>query len=191
MIVVKIGGSLYASPYLKKWCDRLANIHQQSVVIVPGGGPFADQVRDADNKWKLSEAVAHEMAVMGMQQFGCLLAYLNNNLKVIETVKSIFSADAMIWLPYNDVVSECDYPKNWQTTSDSLALWLACKLSANHLCLVKSTQIDNKPTNQLIDSSLVDNYFSIAAKNYSGQIHFYCASQSNNFLKDVNNGKFN
>jgi len=191
VIIVKLGGSLYASPHLKEWCDQLASIHQQSVVIVPGGGPFADQVRDADSIWKLSDAVAHNMAVMGMQQFGCLLAHLNTDLKVIETINSISSTGAMVWLPYNDVVAECDYPKDWRTTSDSLALWLACKLSANHLCLIKSAKIDCKSTHQLIDSDLVDNYFPIAANNYSGQVHFYHASQSTNFLKDINNGKFN
>ena len=191
MIIVKIGGSLYSSPHLKAWCDQLASIHQQSIVIVPGGGPFADQIREVDNKWKLSDTLAHNMAVMSMQQFGCLLANVNKKLKIIDTINSISGTGAMLWLPYNDVVTECDYPENWQTTSDSLALWLACKSSANHLCLVKSAEIDDKSTDQLIDSDLVDSYFSTAAKNYSGQIHFYHASQSNHFLKDINNGKFN
>ncbi|MFK7794218.1 MAG: uridylate kinase [Gammaproteobacteria bacterium] len=190
MIIVKIGGSLYASSYLKQWCDRLASTHQQPIVIVPGGGPFADQVREVDHKWELSDTLAHEMAVMGMQQYGCLLTHINQELKVIETINSISDIGAMVWLPYNDVVAECDYPKNWQTTSDSLALWLACKISANHLCLIKSAEIDDKSTDELINSNLVDDYFPIAIKNYSGKTHFYHASQSNNFSQDIKNGKF-
>tara|TARA_R110002096_G_scaffold10092_7_gene39116 strand:+ start:497 stop:1072 length:576 start_codon:yes stop_codon:yes gene_type:complete len=191
VIIVKIGGSLYASPHLKEWCDQLARIHQQTLVIVPGGGPFADQVRAANKQWNLSDAVAHDMAVMAMQQYGCLLANLNGSLKVANSFKDIQDTGSTIWLPYSDVISECDYPKNWQTTSDSLALWLACKLSANHLCLVKSCEVDDSLIQQLADSEQVDGYFSTAARKFLGQTHFYHASQSTKFLNDVNNGKFN
>jgi aspartokinase-like uncharacterized kinase len=191
VIIVKIGGSLYASPHLKEWCEQLAEIHQQPIVIVPGGGPFTDQVRDADQKWKLSDAVAHNMAVMGMQQFGLLISSINNNIKPLETLNNIASENPVVWLPYKDVLADCGYPKNWQTTSDSLALWLACKLSADHLCLVKSAKVDNQSTEELASADIVDNYFSIAADNYSGSIHFYHASQATHFIKDLNNGKFN
>ena len=89
MIIVKVGGSLYASPYLKQWCDQLASIHQQPIIIVPGGGPFADQVRDVDQQWNLSEVVAHNMAVMGMQQFGLLISAINKNIEPLDTIKKI------------------------------------------------------------------------------------------------------
>jgi aspartokinase-like uncharacterized kinase len=48
MQVVKIGGSLYDTPELKKWLKQLAKAAKDdSIIIVPGGGPFADTVRDA------------------------------------------------------------------------------------------------------------------------------------------------
>ena len=191
MIIVKVGGSLYASPYLKQWCDQLASIHPQPIIIVPGGGPFADQVRDVDQQWNLSEVVAHNMAVMGMQQFGLLISAINKNIEPLDTIKKITNETPVVWLPYQDVLTDCDYPKNWHTTSDSLALWLACNLSANHLCLVKSATIDDQSTQQLMSSDLVDNYFSTAVGNYSGHVHFYHASDSSHFVKDINNGKFN
>ena len=190
MLIVKIGGSLYQSPHLKEWCDQLADIHQQPIIIVPGGGPFADQVRDADQQWNLSDMVAHDMAVMGMQQFGLLISDINNNIKPLNTIHKITAESPVVWLPYQDVQRECDYPKNWQTTSDSLALWLSCQLSADHLCLVKSANIEDKSINQLIDTDLVDKYFTLAAKRYSGSIHFFHASQATHFVKDINNGKF-
>ena len=190
MIVIKIGGSLYSSDHLKEWCDQLANI-QQPIIIVPGGGPFTDQVREADNKWKLSDSTAHYMAVMGMQQFGCLLININNKLLPLESVNNYFTDESHVWMPYQDILKECIYPKNWQTTSDSLAVWLACKLSASHLCLVKSAQIDSYSIDQIVSSELVDNYFSVAAKSYAGKIHFYHASQSNDFITNIHNGKFN
>ncbi|MDW3094949.1 MAG: amino acid kinase [Gammaproteobacteria bacterium] len=190
MIIIKIGGSLYSSSYLKEWCDQLAGI-KVPIIIVPGGGPFADQVRDVDNKWHLSDNTAHNMAVMGMQQFGCLLININNKLSPLESSNNLFADKPYVWLPYQDLSTECDYPRNWQITSDSLAVWLACKMSASHLCLVKSAQIDIYSTDQYISTELVDSYFSDATKNYSGQIHFYHASQSQHFISDINNGKFN
>lgn len=190
MIILKIGGSLYSSSYLKEWCDRLANI-KSPIIIVPGGGPFADQVREVEKKWNLSDSIAHKMAIMGMQQFGSLLININNKLLPLESANNDFTDMPHVWMPYQDILTECDYPKNWQTTSDSLAVWLASKLSADHLCLVKSAQIDSSLIDRYDSSELVDNYFSVAVKSYAGQIHFYHASQSNDFITNINNGKFN
>ncbi|MFK8027725.1 MAG: aspartate/glutamate/uridylate kinase [Gammaproteobacteria bacterium] len=190
MVIVKLGGSLYSSPYLKEWCDQIASIHQRAVLIVPGGGPFADQVRDADAQWKLSEIISHKMAVMGMQQFGQLLLNINKKLKSLASIKDEINVGAGVWLPYQDVVDYCDYPTNWQTTSDSLALWLAGELSSSHLCLVKSANVIDMPSEQLINSDVVDDYFSIALKKFSGNVHFYHSTQANIFANDINNGKF-
>ena len=66
----------------------------------------------------------------------------------------------------------------------------AQQLSADHLCLVKSAQIDNKTTEQLVSSDLVDDYFSIAKDNFLGQIHFYHSSSSKKFMEDLHNEKF-
>lgn len=190
MVIVKLGGSLYLSPYLKTWCDQIARIHSDTVIIVPGGGPFADQVRDADAQWNLSKAISHKMAVMGMQQFGLLMLNFNKNLKSIESIKGEINLGAGVWMPYKDVVEYCDYPANWQTTSDSLALWLADELTASHLCIVKSANVLDVSPEQIVESDVVDDNFSIAVKEFSGSVHFYHSSQADLFANDVNNGKF-
>ncbi len=190
MIVVKIGGSLYSSPHLQEWADDLASVRQQSIVIVPGGGPFTKQVRDADAKWNLTDDIAHHMAVLGMQQFGYLLTSLNANITPAESLTDIAKNGVYVWLPSIDIRADCNYPNNWQITSDSLALWLACQISADHLCLVKSAQINNKSAEQLVGSDLVDDYFSTAKDNFLGQIHFYHSSLSKKFMEDLHNEKF-
>lgn len=190
MIIVKLGGSLYASAELKLWCDYLANTQQLQVIIVPGGGPFADQVRHASSQWNLSELNAHKMAMLAMQQYGLLISNLNTNLIPIDSYEDINSHTHCVWMPFRDVLNECDYPENWQTSSDSLALWLANKLSVKHLCIVKSAQIEDKSNSQLIHSNIVDEYFPVAAKKYLGSIHFYCVSQFKKFLNDIHHGKF-
>ena len=45
MWVVKIGGSLSHDPALREWLTQLWEVGGGRVVIVPGGGDFADTVR--------------------------------------------------------------------------------------------------------------------------------------------------
>ena len=47
---------------------------RQRIVVVPGGGPFADQVRRFDSTHALSPTAAHWMAVLGMDQYAFALA---------------------------------------------------------------------------------------------------------------------
>ena len=194
MIIVKIGGSLYSSPQLKEWIDQLALVDGHTIVIVPGGGPFADQVRDAASQWDLSEQCSHHMAVLAMQQFALMLVGLNENLHLVDTCKDIHSENnkgrVMVWSPYKEVSNSCDYPKNWQVTSDSLAIWLASKLSATHMCLIKSAPIDGFTHEELLASDVVDNYFATAMNNYSGHVHFYHVSQTIKFMEDLKHDRF-
>ena len=67
--VVKLGGSLQGSPNLRRWLKVIA-ASAAPVVIVPGGGPFADEVRLAQKRLKFSDAVAHHMALLAMEQYG-------------------------------------------------------------------------------------------------------------------------
>ena len=180
MIVVKIGGSLYHSACLTDWLTAIAKI-MQTAVIVPGGGPFADQVRQAGKKWALSSSCAHDMAVLAMQQYGHMLVGLNSNLQLVKSCRDVqnkgSASNAMVWAPYEDIVHASDIEKNWQTTSDSLALWLAIKLSADRLCLVKSAEVDGLSMQQIIEYEIVDHNFQTLLPRYAGQVHFYHASQ--------------
>ena len=194
MIVLKIGGSLYQSDSLNDWLAKLEDSLSKPVVIVPGGGPFADQVRDATIKWQLSNQCGHDMAVMGMQQFAHLMQGLNNKLKLVSSLQEILQISnhhrAIIWAPYEEVVRADDIEKDWQTTSDSLAAWLASKLAASHLCLVKSASVANKSLSQLIDSGVVDKNFNNYLDDCSSKLHFYHATEANKFIEHLLNGHF-
>ena len=80
--------------------------------------------------------------------------------------------------------------KDWQTTSDSLALWLAAKLSARHLCLVKSADVNGKSIKELMDQEIVDNHFEKYLQKYSGQVHFYQSTGVKHFIQDLDKGVF-
>ena len=73
MWVVKIGGSLSRDPLLKEWLQHLSEFGGGRVVIVPGGGGFADQAREHQAVWRFDDVAAHNMAVLGMAQYALMM----------------------------------------------------------------------------------------------------------------------
>lgn len=133
MIVVKLGGSLYKTTELALWMQALTLYSNVSpIVIVPGGGPFSDQVRNAQQQHHLSDKTAHHMALIAMKQFGLLLADIESNARLISTHEHVTSP-LSIWLPDDNLLTEPCLPHTWDLTSDSIALWLASKLAAHVL----------------------------------------------------------
>jgi aspartokinase-like uncharacterized kinase len=147
--VVKLGGSLHGSRHLRAWVEAVAAA-ALPIVIVPGGGPFADQVRIAQRRLKLSDAVAHRMALLAMEQFGLALTSLNGKLRPAsrrtEILDCLRRRQVPVWMPTAMVVGRPDIPESWDVTSDSLALLLAKRLRARGLLLVKSARLPDKPT---------------------------------------------
>ena len=73
--VVKLGGGVLANA---ECFDAVlaaigAAARQQALLVVPGGGPFADAVRDVDRRFELSDDAAHWMAVLAMDQYAHLV----------------------------------------------------------------------------------------------------------------------
>ena len=142
MWVVKIGGSLLGSPELERWLEIFVKYSDGKIIIVPGGGVFADAVREAQKLSKISDKAAHRLAVLAMDQYGHLLHSLNPKLATasseLEIDERTWQHRAIVWLPSQMVLADDTIPQNWDVTSDSIAAWLAEKLDATHLILLKS-----------------------------------------------------
>jgi 5-(aminomethyl)-3-furanmethanol phosphate kinase len=145
--VVKLGGSLQGSPDLRRWLKVIAAT-AALVVIVPGGGPFADAVRLAQRRLKFSDAVAHHMALLAMEQYGRAIAGMEPSMRTEETLPSIKAClqhgEVPVWLPTRMALGRPDIAESWEITSDSLALWLARRLRARGLLLVKSARLPKR-----------------------------------------------
>jgi len=141
--VLKPGGSLAAVPQLSDWLRLLAAQRQQALVVVPGGGPFADAVRRAQAVHAFGDTAAHRMAVLGMAQYGMMLADLSG-LPLLETPEILtpWPPGSFIWLPLALPEGEGGPARDWSHTSDSIALWLARRIGAGRLLLVKSVTPD-------------------------------------------------
>lgn len=141
LLVVKLGGSLASSPRLKDWLGTIAEA-AADIVVVPGGGPFADQVRALQQSWGLDDSEAHRLAIGAMELFASVLISLEPRLDPAadpdEIAGVLGRGRVPVWLPARMTIGEPGIPESWDVTSDSLAAWLAGRLAAKRLLLVKS-----------------------------------------------------
>jgi aspartokinase-like uncharacterized kinase len=169
VIVVKLGGGLLGSENLPLWLSIIANNSDGHVVIVPGGGLYADAVRQAQKIANYSDATAHQLAVLAMDQFGLTLAAMEPELVTakheLEIAERSWQHRGIVWLPSIMVLADEKIPQNWDVTSDSLAAWLAARLNAKYLILVKSVEeLSCFTPQQLAEQGLVDEAFPEFAK---------------------------
>jgi len=163
MWVIKLGGSLLSSENLKEWLSIIVEFGAGKLLIVPGGGIFADKVRDAQQKWEFDDKAAHQMALLAMEQYAHLLQSYAPDLRLSDSTEGIDKAISLnqvpVWLPFKMINTCQNLSANWNITSDSLALWLADHLNAEHTMLVKSLSSKNLNARQLSELAMVDKDF--------------------------------
>lgn len=171
--VVKLGGSLHCVPELAHCLDALAGAGG-GIVLVPGGGPFADIVRMVQAQSGISDTAAHHMAMLAMEQYGLMLCDLKPGLVPAESLENIVRTLRQgltpVWMPSAMCRHAADLPQNWSVTSDSLAAWLAIHLSADILTLVKYGQPADTAPIAMAASGWVDTAFPFFANKFCGTI---------------------
>jgi len=142
-VVVKIGGGLLA--HSQQFDAVLATIdavaRDRRLLVVPGGGPFADAVRDVDGRLKVSADAAHWMAILAMDQYAHLITSRLSSASLATDRAAIRAAlDAAqlpVLAPFQWMRADDPLPHTWDVTSDSIAAWIAGELGARRLVLVK------------------------------------------------------
>jgi len=161
LTVIKLGGSHAFAPHLTDWIEAIA-MHAGRIIIVPGGGPFADAVRAAQPRMGFDDRAAHHMALLAMEQYGCALASGSKRLSLADSCAAIDLALTMqqvpVWLPTRMALAASEIPASWDVTSDSLAAWLARTIGARRLLLVKHLEASAKAVraHELAARSVVD-----------------------------------
>jgi len=165
MWVVKLGGSLANSEELPRWLEVISTAGAGKVVLVPGGGPWADEVREEQRRKGFDDRVAHRRALRAMEQNGRVLAAMHPglvNAGSIAAMREVLAKSQVpVWMPYEMVVADPSIPETWDVTSDSLSAWLAGKMNASTLLLVKSFAI-NEPQpdiEEMVGRGWVDSCF--------------------------------
>ena len=152
-LIVKVGGSLY---------NRIPDLvpvliaSERPLLLIPGGGPFADLVRhvQADND------TAHWMAIAAMEQYGWFIASFGISTTDIPATP----LTTTVFLPYRYLRLTDVLPHMWDVTSDTIAAWMADTL---HLDLLLLKSIDGifingilqKQVTVAVKSDVIDPFF--------------------------------
>jgi aspartokinase-like uncharacterized kinase len=158
--VLKLGGGVLADTahFDAVLAAISAAATERRLLIVPGGGPFADAVREVDRRIGLSDDAAHWMAVLAMDQYAHLVtARLAGGVLVrglAEIAAALGDGPAGIipvLAPYQWLRQADPLPHTWAVTGDSIAAWVAGAVGARRLVLVKPAGASG--------DNLVDDYF--------------------------------
>ena len=141
--VVKFGGGLLDrnGAFERVTAALAACSAGRSVLVVPGGGPFADVVRERCRHHQIDADTAHWMAILGMDQYAHALAGRIGRAALVERERDIPVALAAgripVLAPYQWLRAADPLPHSWDVTSDSIAAWLTGVLGAARLILLK------------------------------------------------------
>jgi len=144
MWVAKIGGSLGAAQALRAWLAAFSTDAKRDWLLVPGGGAYADLVRDSQQRWRYPDAAAHGMALQAMALYASELAAIEPRLEIRDGLAGCAEGagrSPRLWRPtLADAADFSTLPADWRVTSDSLALALACRIGAEGVVLLKSAR---------------------------------------------------
>lgn len=156
MRVVKLGGSLLETGKMFDCLKHIVSQNKQTVVVC-GGGLFANTVRAAQKKWHFDDIVAHEMAILAMQQTALMCQNLQPEFELFSKTQNFQNQRFAIWLPDLEQLNNAEIEPSWNITSDTLAAWLANELDVDELVVVKSCEIDTAlALSELTDQEIID-----------------------------------
>jgi 5-(aminomethyl)-3-furanmethanol phosphate kinase len=138
-LVVKVGGGLLSAEGLvglRRGCAEVLELaRDRPVLVVPGGGPFADAVRALDAQVGLGDDVAHALALRAMDQLGVLMAPMLPDAEVIVRLVAPRALGLLAVAPAFE--GRPGVPESWDVTSDSLAVLAAGAIGAEEAVLLK------------------------------------------------------
>jgi len=155
--VVKVGGGLLAKAGAFELVIEALTAFRRGrrIVVLPGGGPFADAVRQMFTRVNIGEDAAHWMAVLGMDQYAHALAARLPEAALVDgeggIAAAVQAARLPVLAPYRWLRAADPLPHSWEVTSDSIAAWLAGELRARRVVLIKPAPGD--------PAKLVDSFF--------------------------------
>jgi 5-(aminomethyl)-3-furanmethanol phosphate kinase len=138
-LAVKIGGGLLREEGLeglRRACAEVSELAaRRAVLVVPGGGAFADAVRTVDAQVGLDDDVAHALALTAMDQLGVILQSL---LPAAEPLTDLVAPGTLgILMAAPAFAGRAEIPRSWMVTSDSLAVLAAGAIGAEEAILLK------------------------------------------------------
>ena len=162
--VIKVGGNILTD-HFESINPLFKIIFEQGkflrLIVVPGGGTLADEVRRMHSGYKLSDFTAHFMALLAMDQNAFMINQFLEGSRVVfdpsDARRTTKGHRVAILAPFRLMLNRDPLPHSWNVTSDSIAAYIAKTVRAEKLILLKDVDgiftADPKKTQ---DSSLIE-----------------------------------
>lgn len=146
--VVKLGGSLFPDDAIE-FCKALAG---KKVLIICGGGEFANKIREYDKEIKFSNSAAHKTAILCMDILGILLADKVEETKAVYSIedakKALDEGKIPVLLPSKLLEYIDPLEHSWNVTSDSISVYISWLLKTKILIVTNVDGIYTKNPSQ-------------------------------------------
>jgi len=151
-IIVKVSGKIIENKenlqHVLNQLKKILNEHEtiNSILLIPGGGSFADFIRKICHKIDLDDNIAHWEAIYAMEfnarkmlkEFTCL-----KPISQLDDFKEILHHNEKekypyVFLPFDYLYENDELPHSWSVTSDSIAAYISHKLEISCAFLIKN-----------------------------------------------------
>ena len=153
--LIKVGGSLLDWSKLPDRLNQFVESRRASEpgfrpVLLCGGGPFADLIRRLDRTHHLGDFAAHRLAIQAMDLASTVLLCLLPAAFGVDRLDALDEetepGDIPLLVPSLTVQELEDehplpLPPSWDVTSDTIAAWVAERIHARSLILLKSASL--------------------------------------------------
>lgn len=143
--IFKIGGKILENrQHLTATVSQLTSLYERNilnkVIIIAGGGSYANLIRLLDQKIHIGDDLSHWMAIYSMDLNGKKISRYFPRVKRTKSLEEIEKANRIltVFLPYTYLHQYDPLPHSWDITSDSITLFLAYKLKLNECYLIKN-----------------------------------------------------
>lgn len=142
--VIKVGGNILLR-HTNSIKPLFHTIFEQGkflrLIVVPGGGSLANEVRRIHRECNLTDSTAHFMAVLAIDQNAFMINQFLEGSRVVfdpsDARRTTKGHRVAILAPFRLMLNRDPLPHTWNVTSDSIAAYIAKTVKAEKLILLK------------------------------------------------------
>ena len=173
IIIAKIGGKIFENhENLENTLSQFKNLlfekkQIDKVILIPGGGSYANFIRNLDAKLKISDDLSHWMAIFAMNWNGIAISQKYPDLKCINYINELKESKELIsiFLPFDFLYQTDELPHSWDITSDSITLYIASQLGLKECYLIKDVDGIISSKNKLLRELTTHDYKNLINRN--------------------------
>ncbi|MEZ5336203.1 MAG: amino acid kinase [Methanolobus sp.] len=130
---------------VKSLQDYFSKDEKHSILIVPGGGVFANHVRSISEKCSIGDDASHWMAILSMEQYAYYLVD-KTGISAVNDIDNL-KPGVSVLLPYRLLRESDRLPHSWNVTSDTIGAWIARETNSR---FVKVTDVDGVMADDIV-----------------------------------------